>query len=364
MKKPIDALPIKESSRNIFYIAFRLYNEIYSRKKELSVDDLDRIFERIHDRALEVYNQKLWNYLKIGDEKIVYSEKPDKKSAFPLIAVLINYGNAILKDRFPEIAYPDEPEKAVVEFILFFIYSYVKSMKSTEKLIKLLVPELIPPAIDPIVGHLVDHEEDIPDFDTLNVNLVIDILGLNNSLNQAHNLTGLYNVHALNIIWGKRTKDVQIGVIMLDADHFKSVNDNCGHDVGNKVLEIYRDSILNAVDLAIKPKTRAFPARWGGEEFCILVFDSSEDEIISLSKKINSELKSHKKWKELKENYKEKLDFPRTFSQGIALGMKSTFPYLNAIVEIADTQMYLAKKNGRNCIYYNDNRVANVGNNY
>jgi len=357
MKKLIDALPVKESSRDVFHTAFSLYDEIYLRKKELSVDDLNRIFERIHNRALEIYDYKLCNYLKADDEKIVYSEKPDKKSAFPMVAVLINYGNAILKDRFPEIAYPDEPEKATVEFILFFIYYYIRSMKSTEELTKLLVPDLIPSAIDPIVSRLVDHEENIPDFDTLNVNLIIDILGLNNSLNQARNLTGLYNEHALNKIWGKRNKDAQIGLIMMDADHFKLVNDYCGHVVGDKVLEIYRDSILSAIDLSVKLKKRAFPARWGGEEFCVLIFDTSEDEIISLSEKISSELESPKRWKELKESYGEKLDIPRTFSQGIALGMKSNFPYLNAIVEIADEQMYLAKKNGRNCIYYNGNKV-------
>jgi diguanylate cyclase (GGDEF)-like protein len=358
MRKLINALPVKESSRDIFRMAFRLYNEIYSRKKELSADALNRIFERIHKTALKVYNRKLWSYLKTGQEKIIYSEKPDKGAAFPLVAVLINYGNAILKDRFPEIAYSDEPEKSTVEFILFFIYSYVKSMKSTDNLTALLVPELIPPAIDPIVGRLVDHEEDMPGFDTLNVNLIMDILGLNNRLNQAHNMTGLYNASALNMIWGKRNKDMQIGLIMLDGDHFKLVNDKCGHDIGNKVLEIYRDSILNAIDLAVKSKTRAFPARWGGEEFCVLVFDASEDEIISLSKKIKSELESHEKWKELKEKYEKKLDFPRTFSQGIAFGMKSTFQYLNTIVEIADEQMYKAKnKGGRNCIYYNDNKV-------
>jgi diguanylate cyclase (GGDEF)-like protein len=357
MGNSVNVLPTKEGSRDIFCMAFRLYNEIYSRKKEFSIDDLGRIFERIHGTALEVYDHKIWDYLRIGDEKIVYSEKPDKGSAFPLVAVLITYGNAILKDRFPEIAYPDEPEKAAAEFILFFIYSYVKSMKSTENLTTLLVPELIPSAIDPVVGRLADHEEGMPAFDTLNVNLIMDILGLNNRLNQAHSLTGLYNVQALNIIWGKRTTDVQVGVIMLDGDHFKLVNDKCSHDTGNEVLEIYRDSILSAIDLSVKLKPNAFPARWGGEEFCVLVFDATEDEIISLSKKINSELELPDKWKKIKEKYGEKLDFPRTFSQGIAFGMKSAFPYLNAVEKIADAQMYLAKDNGRNCIYYGGNKV-------
>ena len=339
-------------------MAFHWYNGIYSRNKELGKDDLNRVFERIHGTALEVYNHKLCDYLEIADDKIVYAERPDKGSAFPLGAVLINYGNAILKDRFPEIAYSDEPEKATVEFVLFFIYSYVKSMKSTENLTALIAPELIPPAIDPIVDRLIDHKEDIPEFDTLNVNLIIDILGLNNRLNQAHNLTRLYNAHALNVIWGRRTENMQIGLIMLDGDKFKLVNDKCGHDVGDKVLEIYRDSILRAIEPSIELKARVFPSRWGGEEFCVLVFDTNEGDIISLSKKIKSELELHEGWKEIKENYGEKLNFPRTFSQGIALGMRSEFPYLNAIVKVAEVQMYKAKKKGRNCIYYDGSNVC------
>jgi diguanylate cyclase (GGDEF)-like protein len=364
VEKLIDVLSIKESSRNTFRMAFRLYNEIYSRKKEFSVDELNRFFERIHGIALEVYDHKLWNYLKTDDEKFVYSEKPDKESAFPLVAVLITYGNAILKDRFSEIEYPDEPEKATVEFILFFIYSYVRSMKSTGNLTTLLVPELIPPAINPIVGRLVDHEESIPAFDTLNVNLIMDILGLNNSLNQADKLEGLYNEAALNKIWGIKHDDMMVGVIMLDGDKFKEVNDCCGHPVGDEVLKIYRDSILRAIESSINLKTRAFPARWGGEEFCVCVFDSSQDEIIGLSKRIESELKAHEKWEDLKgreyEEQKEKKDkiaFPRTFSQGIALGKKLDFGYFNVPQKIADEQMYNAKDNGRNCIYYNDSKV-------
>jgi len=340
-------------------MAFRGYNKIYSRNKELGECDLNLIFERIHGKALEVYDYKLWDYLKIAGEKIVYTKEPDKESAFPLDAVLINYGNAILKDRFPEIAYPDEPEKATVEFILFFIYAYAKSMKQKENLTALLPLELIPPAIDPIVGRLIDHEEDIPDFDTLNVNLILDILSLNNRLNQGHNLAGLYNMPALNEIWGKRNENMGVGLIMLDGDKFKSVNDECNHEVGDKVLEIYRDSILRAIELSsTELKARIFPARWGGEEFCVLVFDTSEDEITSISEKIMTKLKSHERWEEIKENYGKKLNFPRTFSQGIALGMKSEFPYLNAIVKVAEEQMYDAKRNGRDCVYYNGKMVC------
>jgi len=362
MTKLINASLIREESLNVFRNAFRWYNDIYSRKIELSDDDLNRIFERIHTKALKVYDRKTWDSMKTNGNKFWYSEEPDKESAFPLVPVLVNYGNAILKDRFPELVYPDEPYKATVEILMFFIYAYVRAMKSTENVTTLLSPELIPSAINPIIDHLVVHEKNMRNLNSLSVNLIIDILRLNNSLNQANKLEGLYNQLALNKIWGGKSDDTIVGVIMLDGDKFKLVNDNCGHGVGDEVLEIYRDSILGAIELSIRPKIKAFPARWGGEEFCVCVFDSNEKEIINLSKRIKSELNSHAKWEELKkreyEKQKEQVDFPRTFSQGIALGKKSDFTYLSTLVEIADKQMYLAKNEGnRNCIYYNNNIV-------
>jgi diguanylate cyclase (GGDEF)-like protein len=362
MIKIINAPPISEQSLKVFCMAFRFYNEIYSRNIELSDNDLNQIFERIHAKALEVYDYEIWDSLETDGNKFWYSDEPDKEYTFPLNSVLVNYGHAILEDRFPELAYPKEPDKATVEIFLFFIYAYVRSMESRGNKTMYLPPELLPYAIDPLVNYLGVHEKDLHDLNNLSVALIIDILSLNNRLNQADKLEGLYNNPALNKIWGKKSDDTMVGLIMLDGDKFKQVNDNCGHGVGNEVLEIYRDSILNAIELSIKPKIKVFPARWGGEEFCVCVFDTNEEEIICLSKKIKSELESHKKWEELKEReyeeMKEQIDFPRTFSQGIALGKKSDFKYLNALVEIADKQMYMAKnEGGRNCIYYKDIKV-------
>jgi len=64
------------------------------------------------------------------------------------------------------------------------------------------------------------------------------------------------------------------------------------------------------------------------------------------------------KGREYKEQ-KEQIDFPRTFSQGIALGKKFDFKYFNALEKKADEQVYKAKENGRNCIYYRDRKIIN-----
>ena len=355
MKKLINALPIRKTSLDIFRIAFRWYNEIYSRKIELSDDDLNRIFERIHTKALKIYDHKIWGSLKTDGTKFWYSENPDKEPSFPLVSVLVNYGNAILKDRFTELAYPHEPDRATIEIFLFFIYAYARSMKSMDNVITLLPPELIPSTIAPIADHLVVHEKDMCNFNSLSVNLMIHILSLNNRLNQDEKLEGLYNKSALYKIWEGKTDDTIIGVIVLDADNFKEVNDSCGHNVGDEVLQIYRDSILSAIELSVKPKTNAFPARWGGDEFLVCVYNSSEEEIIGLSKNIKTELESNPKWKEIEIRKNENsINFPRTFSQGIALGKKSDFAYFNVLENIADDQVYKAKNEGRrNCIFYN-----------
>jgi diguanylate cyclase (GGDEF)-like protein len=353
MEKLIDIPLIKETSLYLFRMAFRWYNDIYSRKKKLSDDDLNHIFEQIHTKALEVYDSETWGSLQTDGSKFWYSENPNKEADFPLVPVLINYGNAILKDCFSKIAYPDEPEKATIELLMFFIYAYVRSMKPKENVTTLLSPELMPSVIDPIIKHLFVHGN----LNGLSINLLIEILGLNNNMNKANKLEGLYNASALNKIWKRKNDDMIVGMIMLDGDKFKQVNDICGHPVGDEVLEIYKDSILNAIEMSGKLKSKAFPARWGGEEFCICVFDITEEEIIDLSKKIKSELESHARWEGLKEK-KYNIVFPRTFSQGIALGKKSEFGYLNAIVEVADNQMYKAKKKGgRNCIYYRDQKI-------
>jgi diguanylate cyclase (GGDEF)-like protein len=342
-----------------------MYNEIYSREIKLSNDELNRIFERIHTIAQEIYDPEIWDSLVTDDDKFWYTDKPNKEADFPVVPVLVNYGNAIFQDSFPEIAYTDNSGKATIEiFFLFFIYMYVKSMKSMQSITTYLPPELLKDSIEIVIDHLVILKKKHLNFSSLSVDLLIDILRLNNDLNQEKRLPGLYNKPAIYKIWDKKSDETVVGVIMLDGDKFKLVNDNCGHGVGDEVLEIYRDSILSAINLSSKLKTRAFPARWGGEEFCVCIFDSNEEEVISLSKKIKSELHIHEKWEELKKRKQiKKVRFPRTFSQGVALGKKSDFPYFNAILGEADKQMYKAKKRGhRDCIFYCDRKVKFVDN--
>lgn len=85
-------------------------------------------------------------------------------------------------------------------------------------------------------------------------------------------LTGLYNrryfeVHLQKLIQKNKTSKKSLGVLMMDIDHFKNINDTYGHNVGDEILKIFSHRIqdnLRSFDLV---------ARLGGEEFIALLPD-------------------------------------------------------------------------------------------
>jgi len=147
-------------------------------------------------------------------------------------------------------------------------------------------------------------------------------------------LTGLYNRHYLMNVAKQKMQAAQqqqhpLWVLMIDVDHFKSINDNHGHSVGDLVLQQVGEA------LAIDDET-AVTARSGGEEFVIL-FDQCEDEeafnkAILLLDAIES-LNPHK--------------INVTISIGMAK-MSEQDKDFDSLLKRADIALYKAKENGRN----------------
>lgn len=79
-----------------------------------------------------------------------------------------------------------------------------------------------------------------------------------------------------------------LSIVFCDIDNFKTINDTYGHDVG--------DEILKSFSLLLKENLRKsdFLARWGGEEFAILITNTSFDIVKSLVEKIKQEIESYK----------------------------------------------------------------------
>lgn len=153
-------------------------------------------------------------------------------------------------------------------------------------------------------------------------------------------LTGLYNRrHFFTVaepyFAQANEQDEEFAVAMLDIDHFKRINDMYGHDVGDKVIvhlsEILRSNI-GAQDIA---------ARFGGEEFCIVLKRISRDKAVDVFERIRNAVSKTPLI------LKDGTEIIFSISIGMVSDLSDT---LNDMVNDADIKLYHAKNNGRNQI--------------
>lgn len=154
-------------------------------------------------------------------------------------------------------------------------------------------------------------------------------------------LTGLFNRRFFDETLAKEFARAQrsgrpVGILFLDIDHFKSVNDTYGHQCG--------DHVLTQVARSIEESSRDsdVAARYGGEEFVVLLTDAVATGIEIVAERIRSSV--------------EKLDIEFEGEQirtTISIGGASTTEDDSTpagLIHRADEQTYAAKRNGRNCV--------------
>lgn len=152
-------------------------------------------------------------------------------------------------------------------------------------------------------------------------------------------LTGLSNRRRFNEILQieynrfKRHK-VEFCLLMIDIDYFKNVNDQYGHDIGDKVIKTFSQTINDNIRITDKM------ARWGGEEFIILAVEATNEKIKPLSENIRNTIKNIK--------YDDVSEI--TASIGVTCSCQSDS--LETMLKRVDDALYLAKNNGRNRIEY------------
>jgi diguanylate cyclase (GGDEF)-like protein len=152
-------------------------------------------------------------------------------------------------------------------------------------------------------------------------------------------LTGLPNRRYFDefcSLLGRRRRsedDREFGVLMVDIDWFKRINDAYGHGVGDEVLRAVAGAIADAV------RDGDVPARFGGEEFAILLRNSSLQVALEVAERVRlavSQLDLHA-WR-----------VPGvSVSVGVAVGTRSHEPISDLLVQ-ADRALYRAKRGGRN----------------
>ena len=128
-----------------------------------------------------------------------------------------------------------------------------------------------------------------------------------------------------------RRHEYQLSMIMIDLDHFKFVNDTFGHSEGDKVLQKFADllrDMIRAEDVA---------ARWGGEEFIIIIPHTGREAAAALAERIRMAFEQH---------------YPRTspvsLSASFGVVQLQEEDDIDSLIRRADDALYRAKREGRN----------------
>ncbi len=127
-----------------------------------------------------------------------------------------------------------------------------------------------------------------------------------------------------------------VAVLMIDIDHFKTVNDSFGHDVGDEVLREF------AVRLASNVRAIDLPVRHGGEEFVVVMPDTD----LEAARRVAERIRLHVAGSPFRVMNGEEL-LTVTISIGVAAS-SGAGDSSHALVKRADEAVYVAKSQGRN----------------
>lgn len=138
-----------------------------------------------------------------------------------------------------------------------------------------------------------------------------------------------------------------LALIMVDVDHFKRVNDTCGHQAGDAVLREVASLLCDSL------RSTDFPARYGGEEFAIVLPHTPREHAVLLAERIRERVAERcflrgEVLPVVQEGCKDGDGLKLTVSLGVA----ALEPGLvgSDLVALADQALYLAKNGGRDCV--------------
>lgn len=154
-------------------------------------------------------------------------------------------------------------------------------------------------------------------------------------------LTGVYNRAFFDRQLERETGAVgesgkSVSLLMVDLDHFKSVNDNYGHQAG--------DQLLRMVGTALKEGTRItdYVCRYGGEEFSVILPAADKAVAAKVAEKLRQTINAV-------DTTKAGMDKPITTTIGLACFPDDAITP-HQLVKIADRRLYEGKRRGRNCV--------------
>lgn len=175
-----------------------------------------------------------------------------------------------------------------------------------------------------------------------------ELVGLN-ALVRTDELTGLFNFRhfqqSIDLEMERtRRSGHAVSLLMLDLDHFKSLNDRWGHECGNLALKQVSRIIENTL------RRLDIPCRYGGEEFAIILPDTSLHAAINLADRLRQSIQ------ESTLVFNEET-IQVTASVGVDTFAKNDSDDVARFVARTDAWLYAAKQAGRNCVHHALDRI-------
>lgn len=156
-------------------------------------------------------------------------------------------------------------------------------------------------------------------------------------------MTGLLNRESLfEAMKISRSRIENGALLVVDADHFKTINDTFGHAIGDRALKLIANALQNVT------RKGDLVGRIGGEEFCVFLPAASRDTAIRVGQRIRAEVENTLFYSSEHQTY------PLTISIGGALAPKNESN--SQVLSSADRCLYLAKQRGRNCVVFEEER--------
>ncbi len=152
-------------------------------------------------------------------------------------------------------------------------------------------------------------------------------------LTKIHNRNYLFDVGAA-LYENARRGNIKIAAALIDADHFKNINDTHGHHVGDEALKAIASCLVETL------RTSDVVARFGGEEFVCMVIVDQESDAREVFERVRQAI-------ELIELKVDNQIVPLRVSIGVSLQLGDS---LDLMLQQADEAVYKAKEAGRNCV--------------
>ena len=181
---------------------------------------------------------------------------------------------------------------------------------------------------------------------------IVNQLRLINHLSTTDQLTGIPNRRSFNIQvnkeWGRNMRDKSpLSLLLLDIDRFKAFNDTYGHQQGDEVLRVIAITLMESLR-----RSSDFAARWGGEEFVILLPNTD----------INGAWKNAERIRKSIEHISISVADGQSVGLTVSIGVSMVRPTQdsnqNDLVSQADKALYTAKEKGRNMVCKYDSSMS------